>query len=86
MYNLTHRIVPFSMNMSHRIEPFLDDSKNFFEKKKKTLRIEPCQKLTLKIELSRKDQRIEPSFSNWLKELSPPFQYDSKNGTLKKYD
>ena len=31
-----------------------------------------------------KDQRIEPPFSNWLKELSPPFQYDSKNGTLKK--
>ena len=33
-----------------------------------------------------KDQRIEPSFSNWVKELRPPFQYDSKNGTLKKYD
>ena len=51
-----------------------------------TLRIDPCQKLTLKMNFQEKDQRIEPSFSNWLKELSPPFQYDSKNGTLLKHD
>ena len=52
LYNFAHRIVPFSMNVSQN-RTFLDDAKNGFLEKM-PLRIEPCQKLTLKIELSRK--------------------------------
>ena len=69
VYNLTHTIVHFSMNMSHRIEPFMDDSKNGLKKNSKNWT------------LSKIDSK-NWTFKKKIKDLNPLFLIDSKNWAL----
>ena len=63
----------FFLNMTQRIELFLNVIQSFFFQKKKTVSIEHFENMT---------PRIEPIFLIWLTELKPSFQNDSKNWTL----